>query len=243
MHSSLNMKNNHLSSASNNIDCLKLLSCLASLSQADFEMLAGYGDAKIYTSNSHIQAYCDSKPACFYIKAGLLKLFRYDEYGAEVVLIILGPGELIINGLQNFNGFKSLHITALTECVLVPLDRQVLEKLLVNNVAFASGLLRMQNELFLVASDRFRKDQSSAANKILATIVYVASKWSDNGRNIDFIGKIGHQQCAIIANVARETFSRVLGKLKDKNYIVSDGQGGIILADKALKHVCDTYVG
>lgn len=205
------------------------------------DILLDFRGKRHYRSNSLVQEGIHTKPRSFYVKDGLLKLYKHDEYGAEVVILVFGPGELIINAIKQFNGFQSLHIACLTDATLIPLDQQALSNALSTDAEFLLNILKLQNDYFLTASDRFRKDQSEAVNKILATMIYIASKWSSNQRNIDFVAQIGHQQFATLANVARETFSRVLSKLKANDYIITDDGGSMALADKAFKRISESF--
>ena len=214
---------------------------LAHLSSLDLQELIRKHSKIRFSSGDVVQESSDTRFACYYIESGILKVFWLDEYGAEVVLFLIGPGELIINKISSFSGFYNLSISALTNSTLIPICRDTLKDLLTNDIAFLSDLLRLQNQYLTITSDRFRKDQSDAMNKVLAAIAYMASKWPFSDNNIDFIKEIGHQQCAIIANVARETFTRNLIKLKERNYIRTDDKGRIYLTEKAFQRIQQTY--
>lgn len=215
--------------------------CLASLSSTDLQKLIRQHSKITFSSGDQIQDSSDTGLSCYYISSGVLKVFHLDEYGAEVVLFLIGSGELIINKISSFSGFYNLSIGALTDATLIPVCRDALKDLLTSDISFLSDLLRLQSQYLAITSDRFRKDQSDAMNKVLATIAYVASKWSSSGRSVDFIKEIGHQQCAILANVARETFTRTLIKLKERNYLSTDDDGRMFLSDKTFRHLEKTY--
>lgn len=184
-----------------------------------------------------VQNSLDARPTCYYIETGILKVLRHDEYGAEVVLFLIGAGELIINNIDWFSGFYGLSICALTDSTLIPVRPEILTNLLANDITFLSDQLRLQNQYLTIASDRFRKDQSDAISKVLAALAYMASMWPSSDHNIDFVKEIGHQQCAFIANVARETFTRNLIRLKMAGYIHTDEEGRMRLTDKAFQRI------
>lgn len=188
-----------------------------------------------------VQADFDPCGDCFLVESGLLKLFKYDEYGGEVVLLILGPGDLIIHSLNGFQGLAGMNIASLTDVTLICIKNTTLEQLLTGNSDFLIHLLKSYGAFFRFVSDRFVKDQSDAKNKILSMLVCVASKWSEDGLNVDFIKSLGHQQCSLIANVARETFSRMITKLKQDKFILTEADGSMHLNPKVLVYLGRVY--
>jgi len=171
---------------------------------------------------------------CYYIASGNIKVFHYDEFGGEVVTLILKGGDLIVNDLENFCGFSYFNLECITPAVLIPLRKIALNHLYLTDQSLQQNLLKAFHEYFSSCAQRLRNDQSDAFIKVLTSIIYIASKYSGDPSNLDFIRVIGHGQCAVISNVARETFSRNLTKLRQKKFIHADIHGQLRLSPLAM---------
>jgi CRP-like cAMP-binding protein len=185
-------------------------------------------------ANECIHAASRTSGECYYIVSGNIKVFHYDEFGGEVVVLILKDGDLIVNDLENFSGFSHFNLECIVPAELIPLKKTALNHLYLTDPCLQRILLQAFHEHFSDCSRRLRNSQSDALIKVLTSIIYIASKYSDDPCNLDFIRVIGHGQCALISNVARETFSRKLAKLRQKKFIHADSGGQLRLCSLAM---------
>ena len=185
---------------------------------------------RTYPKNSMIILEEEFGDTVFAICEGTVKITRVNDEGKEVILALLGPGEIfgemaIIDGES-----RSANDLAQENCILLAFPQNEFLKILKTyfKVSFA-----LMSEL----AKRLRKsDQqiealslSDAENRIGVSMLNLAEDMGSIRKGKVTIEKLPFQQdIANMAGTSRETVSRVLKMFEEKNLIIKTGHRLVI---------------
>lgn len=178
------------------------------------------------------------------IITGYIKRYSIANDGAQSIQVIYGPGDAFpltpvfesLYSMTIYHGSGSFYYEAMTEVEL-----RSLNLLSLNDAVEAEPLLH--KDLMQIAGDRLNSNIQQLENmslrstnrKIAHLLAYYAQKFGKDtkmGRVIEI--PLTHQTIADSLHVARETVSRRMTRLEEKNIIISEKQ--IIVKDMtALK--------
>ena len=176
-----------------------------------------------YPKNSMIILEEEFGDIVFIIVAGTVKITRVNDEGKEVILSLLGPGE-IFGEMAILDGeARSANALAQENCELIAIQRSEFLRLLRRNFKISFSLM---GEL----AKRLRKsDQqiealslSDAEHRIGVSILNLAEDLGVIRKGQVTISNLPYQQdIANMAGTSRETVSRVFKMLEDKDYEVA----------------------
>ena len=212
------------------IDNIKDISIFAELKDDEIKKISEFCRPRTYPKNSMVILEEEFGDTVFAICEGTVKITRVNDEGKEVILALLGPGEIfgemaIIDGES-----RSANALAQENCVLLAFPQNEFIKILRTyfNVAFA-----LMSEL----AKRLRKsDQqiealslSDAENRIGVSMLNLAEDMGIIRKGKVTIEKLPFQQdIANMAGTSRETVSRVLKMFTEKNLIIKTGHRLVI---------------
>lgn len=164
----------------------------------------------------------------FFISSGKVKLFRTNEYGKELIVSILGPGEFFgyLPVIQQTPYNESA--TAMEDCDLVLIPKQDFFLMLTQKRDFTVQFIKMlannvsdnEKQLIKLAYDSVRKRVATAL-----TILY--DKYTEDPQHRFSILR---EDLASLAGTAKETVIRTLSDFKAEHIIDID-DGEIIIKD------------
>ena len=212
------------------IDNIADISIFSDLKEEEIKKIAQFCMPRTYPKNSMIILEEEFGDTVFAICEGTVKITRVNDEGKEVILALLGPGEIfgemaIIDGES-----RSANALAQENCVLLAFPQNEFIKILKDyfDVAFA-----LMSEL----AKRLRKsDQqiealslSDAENRIGVSMLNLAEDMGIIRKGKVTIEKLPFQQdIANMAGTSRETVSRVLKMFEEKNLIIKTGHRLVI---------------
>ena len=166
----------------------------------------------------------------FIVKKGTVKITRVNDEGKEVILSLLGPGE-IFGEMAILDGeARSANALAQENCELLTFTRDDFINLLENNFKISLGLM---GEL----AKRLRKSDmqiealslSDAEHRIGVSILNLAEEMGVIRHGMVTIDNLPFQQdIANMAGTSRETVSRILKMFEERNMLTKEGHKVVI---------------
>ncbi|MBT5078120.1 MAG: Crp/Fnr family transcriptional regulator [Candidatus Marinimicrobia bacterium] len=200
------------------------------LSEEELEKVANLCTPRTYPKNSMIILEEEFGDTVFGIIGGTVKITRVNDEGKEVILALLGQGELF-GELAVLDGeARSANALAQEKCLLLAFPKGEFLNLLKTNFKISFALM---GEL----AKRLRKsDQqiealslSDAEHRIGVSILNLAEDMGIIKKGQVTIEKLPFQQdIANMAGTSRETVSRVLTMFEEKSMITKEGHTLVI---------------
>ena len=170
----------------------------------------------------------------FLMLSGVAKVRTFTEEGEELVLCLLGVHEIFGEIALLDGGGRSADVVSLSDTILVKFPGTPVVKALNRNNNFVIEMARLEAKRLRDLNKRFVLQSTDATTRLLASLAYVASKFSKESDPFGEIPGLAQREVAAIAGLARETASRTLGKLKQRNIIESSGSSMRIISKEAL---------
>ena len=171
-------------------------------------------------------------PTCFYfLKEGRVKSFIQSEDGAERVLTVYESGSLL-GEAAFFDGLPRMSsATALSPCLLVPIDRELVSQQFAANPALAMSMIEYLARKVRMLSDHLDHMAFRPAKWRLAEHILSLSPADD------FV-RCNQEEIAAAVSASRVTVSRILNELV-RDGLVQLGYRKLKIVDRAeLKIRC-----
>ena len=166
----------------------------------------------------------------FLLCDGLAKVRTYTTDGDEVVMSLLGAGD-VFGEMAVFDGdTRSADVVALTNLRLVKLRIPPFAALLNQQAGFALALAQLEANRLRDLNRRFALQTADATTRLLGALAYLARKSSTDDDLQAQIPPLAQLEIALIAGLARETASRTLSKLRQRGTVIEDN-GRLSLVD------------
>lgn len=169
------------------------------------------------------------------IRSGLAKVRTLASDGTEVVMAVLGPGDLFGDMAVLLGGVRSADVVALTPLEAVRLMARPFRELLHEDARFALALARLQAERLMTLNKSFLLRGSDATTRLLAVLLELARRCSAGADDLALIPALPQRELAAMAGLSRETTSRTFSRLRQRGLISSDATGIRLLALDPLK--------
>jgi CRP/FNR family cyclic AMP-dependent transcriptional regulator len=209
---------------------LSSINIFSDLSDNELEKLQKVFKPRNYLKNSMIILEEEYGDLVFVVKTGTIKITRVNDEGKEVILALLGPGE-IFGELAILDGeARSANALAQENCQLLAINKEDFLDILKHNFSISYSLmcelakrLRKSDQQIeaLSLSDAEHRIGVSLLN--LAEDMGVIRKGKVTIQNLPF-----QQDIANMAGTSRETVSRVMKILENKDMISKEGHTLII---------------
>lgn len=209
---------------------LNSINIFSELSDEECSILQKFFKPRNYLKNSMIILEEEYGDLVFVVQTGTIKITRVNDEGKEVILALLGPGE-IFGELAILDGeARSANALAQENCHLLAINKEDFLEILKNNFSISYNLmcelakrLRKSDQQIeaLSLSDAEHRIGVSLLN--LAEDMGVIRKGKVTIQNLPF-----QQDIANMAGTSRETVSRVLKLLENKSMISKVGHTLII---------------
>jgi len=167
----------------------------------------------------------------FLIRTGLAKVRTYSVDGDEVVMSLLGAGDIFGEMAALDSAARSADVVALTPLRLVKLRAAPFSALLTSQPGFALALARLEASRLRDLNQRFVLQSADATTRLLDALAYLARKSSAANDPQAPIPVLAQREIALLAGLARETASRTLSKLRTRGTVVAAEDGAFTIAD------------
>ena len=173
----------------------------------------------------------DWEESLFLIRTGLAKVRTYSVDGDEVVMSLLGAGDIFGEMAALDRAARSADVVALTPLRLVKLRAAPFSALLTSQPGFALALARLEASRLRDLNQRFVLQSADATTRILDALAYLARKSSAANDPQAPIPALAQREIALLAGLARETASRTLSKLRTRGTVAAAEDGAFTIAD------------
>jgi len=221
------------------INFLRNVSIFEELPERDLARIASLGTRKLFSKGSVILMEDEIGSALFIIIDGKVKVSRLDETGKEVILSILGPGE-VFGEMSLLDGMKrSATVSALTDTEVLIIYRDDFLNLLNKHPQIAISLLKELTQRLRKADMQIKSlSLKDAQGRVGCVLIMLAD---DLGKmykgHVIVEGLPTQQDLANMAGTSRETVSRILSKFEKMGLIKIEGRNLIILEYEKMKRM------
>ena len=209
---------------------LNRINIFSDLSEDECENLKPLCKPRNYLKNSMIILEEEYGDLVFVVKTGTIKITRVNDEGKEVILALLGPGEMF-GELAILDGeARSANALAQENCELLAINKEDFLDILKNNFSVS------YNVMYELAKRLRKSDQqiealslSDAEHRIGVSLLNLAEDMGVIRKGKVTIQNLPFQQdIANMAGTSRETVSRVLKILEKKSMISKEGHTLVI---------------
>ncbi len=209
---------------------LNRINIFSDLSEDECENLKPLCKPRNYLKNSMIILEEEYGDLVFVVKTGTIKITRVNDEGKEVILALLGPGEMF-GELAILDGeARSANALAQENCELLAINKEDFLDILKNNFSVS------YNVMYELAKRLRKSDQqiealslSDAEHRIGVSLLNLAEDMGVIRKGKVTIQNLPFQQdIANMAGTSRETVSRVLKILEKKSMITKEGHKLVI---------------
>jgi CRP-like cAMP-binding protein len=167
----------------------------------------------------------------FLIRSGIAKVRHITYSGEEVVIALLGAGEMVGEmAMLLGERLRSADVLSLTPMEVVKLRLGPVERTLRTDPALALGLARLQAERLRSLGVRFSLRSEDATTRVLAILLELARCNSYSNDPQAPLPDLSQSEIAALAGLARGTTSKIIGQLRSRGTLV-DGTEGLQLGD------------
>ena len=166
----------------------------------------------------------------FLITSGLAKVRTYTADGDEVVMSLLGQGDVFGEMVALEGSARSADVVTLTSVELVKLRVQPFSTLLRQQAGFALALASLETSRLRDLNRRFALQSADATSRLLDALAYLARKSSCDNSPFARIPSLAQREIGLLAGLARETASRTLSKLRSRGTVLEE-DGTLMIAD------------
>mgnify|MGYP001772944763 CR=1 FL=1 len=223
----------------NDINFLRNVSIFEELPERDLEKIAQLGTRKKFSKGNVILMEDEIGSALFIIIDGKVKVSRLDETGKEVILSILGPGE-VFGEMSLLDGMKrSATVSSLTDTEVFIIYRDDFLNLLNQHPQIAISLLKELTQRLRKADMQIKSlSLKDAEGRIGCVLIMLADDLGKMYKGQVIVEGLPTQQdLANMAGTSRETVSRILSKFEKRGLIKVEGKKLIILEYEKMKQM------
>ena len=190
-------------------------------SEAWIKRFEQYSASRTYSKGTLIFSQGDESDGMFIINEGNVKVFMSDDSGKEMLIAILGPGE-IVGEIASIDGQpRTASVTALINCRVAKIGLTEFRTFLEENPDHAFEIIR-------VLTSRIRDHATSISNlafkNVYGRVVWLLEKHAEPNDDDTFTvnRKFTQQDIADMVGSSREMVSRVVSELVKGDYIGID---------------------
>lgn len=191
----------------------------------DRHLELGHGPEQVFVMEQ------DWGECLFVLRSGLAKVRSYSAAGDEVVLSVLGEGDVFGEMAVLDDAPRSADVVALTPVTVLKLRALPFQALVQQQAGFALALAQLEAARLRDLNQRFAIQANDATTRMLHALAYLARRSSVTQDVQAPIPALAQRELGLLAGLARETASRTLSKLRTRGTIECLVDGGWRIAD------------
>jgi CRP/FNR family cyclic AMP-dependent transcriptional regulator len=176
-----------------------------------------------YRKNRQIFAQGDAADSVFHIQEGQVKLSVVSEVGKEAVVALHGTGDFFGEGCLSGQSLRLATATALTDCVIMRLDKAAIVRVLHEQPKFSEMFLAY----ILARNARVEADLVdqlfNSSEKRLARLLLLMANFGKEGRPEPVIAKVSQETLAEMVGTTRSRVSFFMNKFRKLGFIDYNG--------------------
>ena len=176
-----------------------------------------------YQKDQTVFSQGEAADAVFYIQQGKIKITVVSEQGKEAVVAILGTGDFCGEGCLTGQPLRIATAAAMTECVIVRLEKAAIIRVLREEPAFSEMFMSyLLTRTIRVEADLV--DQLfNSSEKRLARALLLLANFGKEGKPEQVIAKISQETLAEMIGTTRSRVSSFMNKFRELGFIDYNG--------------------
>jgi CRP/FNR family cyclic AMP-dependent transcriptional regulator len=176
-----------------------------------------------YRKGQTVYAQGDPADAVYFIQKGKVKKTVVSEQGKEAVVALLGTGDFFGEGCLNGQMLRLATVSALTECVVMRIEKPAIMRVLHDEPKFAETFIAY----LLARNSRVEEDLVdqlfNSSEKRLARVLLLMANFGKEGKPEPVISKISQETLAEIVGTTRSRVSSFMNKFRKLGFITYNG--------------------
>lgn len=164
----------------------------------------------------------------YFILSGWVKIRTFNLDGKEVTLNILGVGEMFGEMAALDQVPRSTDVITLTPTVIGSLPASDFVRLIETEPIAGIHLARLMAKRLRQVNRRLRLRESDSTSRVADVLLFLAEGQGTQGTRGVEIPNLPHRELSSLSGLARETVTRVLGKLERKKLIQRDPERDVL---------------
>jgi CRP/FNR family transcriptional regulator, cyclic AMP receptor protein len=173
----------------------------------------------------------------YFILGGWVKIRTYNIDGKEVTLNIVGKGEVFGEMAPLDEVPRSTDVITLTPTVVANLPATDFVALVQTQPQAGIRLAKLMARRLRQLNRRLRLRESDSTSRVADILLFLAEGQGKEGKSGIEIPNLPHRELSSLSGMARETVTRVLGKLEKKGLIQRDSDTLCIVDVDALENL------
>lgn len=217
---------------------LQRFSIFKNLSDYEMNPVVDLAKRRLYRNGSHVFMQGDPLKNVYFIHQGQVKIYKTDLNGKEQIVNVLQPGDMFPHqGFFRQDDYPA-HAEAVGDIVLIYIPIQSFEDFLITHPEISIKLFRVLGDIIVDLQSRL--EEKILYNTFDQIIMLLLRLIKSHGEKIDedktrITTQFTNRELANMIGSSRETVSRTLTKLKNKQCIETDHNGLIIVYPEILK--------
>ena len=178
-----------------------------------------------YQKNQIVFSQGDPADALFYIQNGKVKITVLSHQGKEAIIAIVGVGDFFGEGCLTGQPLRMATATAMTDCRIVRLDKQITFRVLREEPTFSELFL----DYLLSRNTRLEEDLVdqlfNSSEKRLARVLLLLANFGKEGKPEPVVAKVSQEMLAEMIGTTRARVSHFMNKFRKLGLI--DYNGGL----------------
>lgn len=210
---------------------LRQLPLFAAISEASNQALLERQLVMRFDADQMLAMEQDWGESLYLVLNGLAKVRVFNGEGLEIVLSLLGGGDLFGEIAVLEEQTRSADVVALTPVQVIKLHGASFRRAVLQDPEVALALIRLETGRLRDLSRRFAVQSSDATTRLLAVLAYLAQKASLADDPLSEIPPLSQRELGLLCGLSRETTSRILNKLRQRGTLELTPSGGLRLLD------------
>jgi CRP/FNR family transcriptional regulator, cyclic AMP receptor protein len=209
-------------------------SFLAGLDEADRRVLIDAGRPMTLPDGSSVLFQGDDSGRVVVILRGTARIFATAANGREVLVTVVGPGEILgeMSALDGLPHSASSRTIGEAEVVLVPGER--FRSLLGSNATLAVAVaLRLTRELRRVVHQRVDLEAFDVPTRLARSLVDLTDRISEGDGEVEL--PVSQQELAEWCGASREAVTKALGTFRTRGWVRTGRRSITVLDVEALR--------
>ncbi len=176
-----------------------------------------------YRKKQKIFSQGDAADSVFFVQTGKVKVCVVSEQGKEAVVALHGEGDFFGEGCLTGQPFRLATVTAMTDSVIMRIDKTAVVRLLHNEPKFSEMFMRY----LLARNARVEEDLVdqlfNSSEKRLARVLLLLANFGKEGRPEPVIAKISQETLAEMVGTTRSRVSYFMNRFRKLGFIEYNG--------------------
>jgi CRP/FNR family transcriptional regulator, cyclic AMP receptor protein len=177
-----------------------------------------------YRNGQTIFSQGDSAEAVFFVERGKVKLTVLSQHGKQAVIAIVGPGHFFGEGCLAGQPLRMSTASAMTDCSLVPLPKQMMIRALHEDARFSATFTTYLLSRNIRIEEDLVDQLFNSSEKRLARILLLLANFGKEGRPEPIVPKISQETLADMVGTTRSRVSFFMNKFRKLGFIEYNGR-------------------